>query len=136
MKAETLWRGVFAALFIMVTYLTLTPNPDDTKPSIAIARFIAELLFHDERFGDKVAHFMAYAALGGAAAFAGLAIAGRRAYLIGALAIYGALLEFIQGLGGVRAPEIADALANSLGALAAFPAALAVERLALRLRPQ
>lgn len=136
MKAETLWRGVFAALFIMVTYLTLTPNPDDTKPSIAIARFIAELLFHDERFGDKVAHFMAYAALGGAAAFAGLAIAGRRAYLIGALAIYGALLEFIQGLGGVRAPEFADALANSLGALAAFPAALAVERLALRLRPQ
>lgn len=134
MKVRNWWRGLFLLLVVFVTWQTLTPDPDDTKSSIAIARFIAELIFHDERFGDKVAHFLAYAALGGSAALGHLQIAGRRWLTIAALASYGALLEYLQGQGGVRAPEIADALANSSGAIAAFPAALMVERLQHRSR--
>ena len=37
------------------------------------------------------------------------------------LALYGVALEGLQGLGGVRDPELADALANGLGALAGYP---------------
>jgi len=136
MTARHFWCGAFVILFALVTWLTLTPNPDETKPSLAIARFLAELLFHDPRLSDKVAHFLAYSALGGSAAFAGLKIAGRRAPVIAALALYGAFLEYLQGLGGVRAAEFADAIANSLGVLFAFPAALFIERLSLSLRPQ
>lgn len=128
MKSIWVWRGVFAQLIFFITWQTLTPDPDDTEPSIAIARFIAELLFHDPRFGDKVAHFLAYSALGGAAAFAHINIANRRWLTIAALAAYGAFLEYLQGLGGVRVPEIADALANSSGVVAAYPAALLIER--------
>ena len=127
MTVRMFWRGAFALLIVFVTWQTLTPDPDETEPSIAIARFIAELLFDDPRLGDKVAHFLAYSALGGSAALAHLELANRRWMTIAALAAYGALLEFLQGLGGVRAPELADALANSTGALAAFPAALLIE---------
>lgn len=135
MTSRKVWCGVFALLVIFVTWQTLTSDPDNTEPSIAIARYIAELLFHDERFGDKVAHFFAYAALGGSAAFAHLEIAGRRSVTIAALALYGALLEYLQGLGGVRVAEIADAFANFSGVVVAFPASLLVERALARLRP-
>ena len=128
MNFRMFWRGAFALLIAFVTWQTLTPDPDNTEPSIAIARFIAELLFHDARLGDKVAHFLAYSALGGSAAFAHLELANRRWLTIAALAAYGGLLEFLQGFGGVRLPELADALANSSGALAAYPAALMIER--------
>jgi VanZ family protein len=134
MKIVTFWRVVFAVIFIGVTWLTLTPNPHDTKSSLAIARFIAEVLFHDQQFGDKVAHFLAYAMLGGAAAFAGFRIADRRVPVIVALAAYGALLEFLQGIGGVRVADLADAAANASGALVVYPAALAIEQTLARLR--
>lgn len=129
MTVRNVWRGVFALLIIFITWQTLTPDPDDTEPSIEIARFIARVLFHNEAVSDKVAHFMAYAALGGAAAFAHLAISGRRWAMVGALALYGILLEYLQGLGGVRIADPSDALANAAGALSAFPLALAVERI-------
>ncbi|OFX01483.1 MAG: hypothetical protein A3E78_06780 [Alphaproteobacteria bacterium RIFCSPHIGHO2_12_FULL_63_12] len=134
MNFKSFWRGVFALLLLFVTWQTLTPDPDTSKPSIAIARFIATLLFHDPQLADKVAHFLAYAALGGAAAFAHLEAANRRWLTIAMLAAYGALLEVAQGLGGVRMPEVADALANSSGALAAYPAALLIERALARVK--
>jgi VanZ family protein len=134
MTVRLFWRGVFALLLAFVTWQTLTADPDDTKPSLAIARYIAELLFHNEKFGDKVAHFLAYAALAGAGAFSHFAYRGRRSPAILALAAYGVLLEFLQGLGGVRSPEFADAVANASGALAAFPAAILVEHAIQRLK--
>lgn len=135
MRIRTVWRGVFALLFALVTFLTLTPDPDDTKQGLAIARFLAGLLFQDERLGDKVAHFLAYASLGVSAMLAGLRLAGRRAAVIALLASYGATLEYLQGLGGVREAELADAIANSLGALAAWPIMLVLERAIARARP-
>ncbi len=135
MTFRKFWRGVFALLLVLVTFQTLTPDPDNTEPGIAIARFIAELLFHDPRLGDKVAHFLVYSSLGAVAAFAHLEIADRRWMTIAALAAYGAFLEFLQGLGGVRVPEIADALANSGGVLAAYPAALLIERAFAGVKP-
>lgn len=114
-------RVFFAVLFVFVTYMTLTPNPDDTKTEIDIARWIAMMLFGDGSFADKVAHFVAYGSLGGAAALAQIRIAGRASLAIVALALYGALLEGMQGLGGVRTPDLFDGFANAAGAGVGYP---------------
>ncbi|MDZ7627069.1 MAG: hypothetical protein U5J99_01525 [Parvularculaceae bacterium] len=126
------WRIAFLALAVFVTWQTLTPDPDDTEGGMALARWIAEALFRSEDMGDKVAHFMAYAALGGSAAFGRLQILGLRSPVVAAIAVYGMALEGLQGLGGVRQPEIADAMANASGVIAAFAGAALLDRLSMR----
>lgn len=116
-------RAQFAVLFLLVTYLTVTPNPDETELGMELTRWLAALIFGDSAFADKIAHFLAYAALGASAALARIRIGGRAFTVVAGLALYGAALEGVQGLGGVRDPELADALANALGAAAGFPAA-------------
>jgi hypothetical protein len=131
MSFRSFARALFAVLFLVVTYLTITPNPDETEMGMALTRWLAALIFGDGAFGDKVAHFIAYAALGASAALAHVKIGGRAVYAVAALVLYGAALEGVQGLMGVRVPEFADALANGLGAAAGFPsAALLMARLA------
>lgn len=122
-------RAVFALLLGAVTWLTLTPSPDDADAGFKIMRWIANLLLGDSALGDKVAHFTAYAALG-ASAF--LARIGGRYMTPLALAGYGALLEVVQGMGGVRSPELADAFANMAGAVAGYAIALMLSRLLAR----
>lgn len=126
------WRAFFAAWLAFVTFQTLTPSPDDATSGIALARWLAEALFHRPELADKVAHFLAYAALGATAAFARFHMLGLRAPVIALLAAYGAALEGMQGLGGVRAPELVDAAANALGVIAAYPAAAVLDRQILR----
>lgn len=129
MGSRLLWaKSVFVLLFLLVTFLTLTPDPDDAKAGMQFTRWIASILFGDAALGDKVAHFAAYAALGLAAFWARLAPLGRRSWAPLMLAAYGALLEGVQGVGGVRAPEFADGLANAAGALAGFGAAYVLAR--------
>lgn len=122
MSAERWWRAAFVALALFVTWQTLTPDPDETEGSLAIARLIAEVIFHSPEMADKVAHFMAYATLGTTAAMGRLRVVGLRSPVIAAIAVYGMALEGMQGLGGVRAPEFADAAANALGVISAFAA--------------
>lgn len=122
------WRIAFVALALFVTWQTLTPDPDDTEGGMAFARWIAQMIFHSVDMGDKVAHFMAYAALGGSAAFGQLRMLGQRAPVIAGVAVYGMALEGLQGLGGVRVPEIADALANAFGVLSSFAGIAVLER--------
>jgi VanZ family protein len=127
MTYKKFWRGVFALLLLFVTWQTLTPDPDDSKSGLAIARLLAELLFHSPEYADKVAHFLAYAALGGAGGLGDMRIGGRRLAMVLCLAVYGMLLEFLQGLGGVRVAEVVDAFANAGGALAGFAGAFVVD---------
>ena len=124
MMAKDAWRFAFICLALFITWQTLTPSPEEAEPGIALARWLAEILLHDPKRADKIAHFLAYAALGGSAAFAGFSLMGRHWPVVIAIALYGAALEGVQGFGGVRSPEIADAFANGLGALISFPAAL------------
>ncbi len=126
------WRIAFFALALFVTWQTLTPDPEDTDGGMAFARWIAEMVFRSAEMGDKVAHFMAYAALGAAAAFGQFRLLGLRPPIIAAIAVYGMALEGMQGLGGVRAPELADAAANALGVLTAFAAVAALEQFRAR----
>lgn len=117
MKRLAVWRALFVALLLFVTYMTLTPNPDDTDGELSIARWISELLFGTSAFGDKVAHVLAYASLGAAAMLGEIRLARRGIVTLAALAAYGVLLEGLQGLGGVRTADAFDALANASGAL-------------------
>jgi len=127
--SASFWRKVFVVLFVVVTVLTLTPNPDNTKAGFAITRWIAKFFLGHEELGDKVAHFLAYAALAGAAVMARLQFFGRLIFTVLALGVYGAALEGLQAFGGVRDPEAVDAMANAIGALAAYPAALLLRRI-------
>lgn len=113
-------RAGFVVLFIAVTYLTLTPNPDEAEPGLALARWLSTLLFGDEEFADKVAHLAGYGALGGSAAFAKITLFQRFWLTPFGLGVYGAVLEGAQAFGGVRTPELYDALANASGALLGF----------------
>jgi len=136
MASSILWaRGLFIALLVIVTFLTLTPDPDDTEKGFAAARFVAAFLFGDPQLADKVAHFAAYAALGAAAFWAQIAVFARKRWAPVLLAAYGVALEGVQGLGGVRTPELTDAIANGLGALAGFGAAVVLAIIIARFRP-
>ena len=82
---------------------------------------------------DKVAHYCAYAALGTLAAFGGITIFGRAMLVLAMLVAYSAVLEFLQGLGGVRVAEWIDAGMNAAGAISGFAFASAARKtLALR----
>ncbi len=128
-----LWmRAAFAALAALVTWLTLTANPDSAESGFALARAIAAFVFADPALGDKVAHFLAYAALGAFAFWGRVRFAAAPWATPVALVAYGGGLELLQGLGGVRAAEIADAVANGLGAAAGFAGALLAARVVSR----
>lgn len=122
-------RVVFVILFLLVTYLTVTPNPEDTKQGMAITRWLSSLIFGEAAFADKIAHFGAYGVLSFSALAAGLSVFGARVWTAVVLALYGALLEGVQGVMGVRTPEFFDALSNAFGALCALPAMFIVQKL-------
>ena len=132
MTSRLFWRIVFAALFVFITWASLTPDPEQAPGGMALTRWLSMSLFGDARYADKIAHFTAYGALGGAAVFARFAIAGGLAGLAGALALYGALMEGAQRLGGVRTLDIADAAANAAGALTGVLAAAFLTSAVLR----
>ncbi len=119
-------RALFAVLFAVITFLTVTPNPDDVAAGFDLARAIAGFLLGNPDYGDKVAHFAAYGALGASAFWARLFIGGNKWITPLLLGVYGAVLEGVQGLGAVRSMEALDAIANGLGAIAGFVFALAL----------
>lgn len=136
MTPRSFWRGVFALLIVFVTWQTLTPDPEETESGMALARYLAELLFDNADYADKVGHFLAYSALGGAAGLGGLRLRGRRRFSVLGLTLYGMALEYLQGLGGVRDAELLDAFANASGALAGFAGAYVVEKFQTRARTE
>jgi len=126
-------RVLFLTLLVIVTFLTLTPNPDDTEAGFAFTRILASALLGDAAMADKIAHFLAYGSLGASAFWAQIVLFAKRWGIVVVLPIYGIALEGLQGLGGVRSPELADAVANGLGAVCGFVFAFALG-LAMALR--
>lgn len=134
-RRAPIWRATFVFLALAATWATLTPNADPVGRGLSMLRWIAELVLGDPNEDDKIGHFAAYGALGGALAlsrvdfFRGRAPGGR---LFGAvlLAAYGASLEYAQLLGGVRYADPADGLANALGAICGVLVGLLLERIA------
>lgn len=120
MIVEKSARAAFFLLLLFVTWQTLAPDPDESESGIAVARWIASLLFGDDALADKVAHFCAYAALGFLYALGRLSLFARAGNGLAMLVAYGAALEFLQGLGGVRVAESVDAAMNAAGAISGF----------------
>jgi VanZ family protein len=99
----------FYAACALVGVLSLLPRA--TLPSLSI--------------GDKVEHVIAYAML----ALLGCTLfERRRAAVILGLAAYGAVLELLQFLAPGRSPEIADGVADLIGACVGCGAAIALCR--------
>ena len=129
------WRRMlFGAVFVLITYLTLTPNPDEAEKGIAFVRYIAVFLFDDPSVADKIGHFLGYGLLGATAYWAQYLIFDRKRWIPLLLGAYGAVLEGVQGVGGVRSPELADALANAAGALAGFIGAFVLAKMISHVR--
>lgn len=121
MSSSLVWpRVVFGVLLVVITYLTLTPDPVETEPGFAVTRYISDLFFGSAEYADKVGHCLAYGLLGLTAYWARIALFSKRWAVTIGLALYGVALEGLQGIGGVRSPEVADALANALGATSGF----------------
>lgn len=130
MSSPLFWpRVIFGLLFVLITFLTLTPNPVETESGFAVTRFISDIMFGNDEYADKIGHYLGYAALGLTAFWARLAVYSKRWVMTVVLALYGVALEGLQGLGGVRSPELADAFANGLGALSGFVAGAALLKL-------
>lgn len=134
MTFERAWRAAFALFLIFVTWQTLTPDPEESKSGLALARYLAAMLFGDAGYADKIAHFLAYATLGGLAGMGDLRAFGKRRFSVLLLFLYGLLLEWLQGVGGVRDAEIVDALANATGAVTGFAVSMVVAR--FRVKPK
>lgn len=100
-----LWQviGVLLVAFIITVSLM-------HKPPIDLPPF---------RFADKLGHFIAYFILMGWYVQL-FHLQAQRLLLIVFFVVMGVGLEVLQGMGGVRVFEWADALANSLGALTAY----------------
>lgn len=99
-----LWCSL--GLLAVVAVVTLSLLPAGAMPSSGFTG------------GDKVGHFIAYAALSG---YASMLLERKRARALAAIALIGLGigLEIAQGsLTATRTAEIADALANGLGVLA------------------
>ncbi len=122
-RNNMLARAGFIVLLGVVTVVSVLPNPTGAIPGNAITRFIAALFFGATTHADKVGHFLAYSALGGAAY---LAVIARkpiwRAPLL--LAFYGVCLEGVQYFIDARSADLWDAVVNSIGAATGVLAAL------------
>lgn len=97
LKLRKLWFGCGFLMLLVVAVLSLIPVPQSPEGS------------------DKVAHIVIYAILSGWFSV----IVSRQNSLwrvfIG-VAAYGALIELLQGQTGYRSLELADAVANTIGA--------------------
>ncbi len=96
LRFSSLWRGLAWTALVVVTWLSLTPEPPSVPTYIG---------------WDKGQHFAAYAVL-----TYGFGMTYRRVwrwalFLLG----WGLLMEVIQGVGGLRTMDPFDMVANSIG---------------------
>ncbi len=103
-KGFAWWWGGGMALVLLVLYQSLASQPAIQTPGIA--------------YGDKLGHFAAYFAL--TLWFAQLYQRRAHVQIMVLFIAMGVGVEFLQGLNPMRSFEVADMLANSIGAIAAW----------------
>ena len=99
------WLSIGWGLVALVIYFGLSHHPPVDLPSF--------------KFGDKLSHMIAYAVLMGWFAQIYQATPSR-IRILAAFICLGVVIEFLQAYGGVRILELADMLANALGATLMF----------------
>ncbi|WOI54821.1 VanZ family protein [Parvularcula sp. LCG005] len=130
MSYAQFWRINAVVILVLVTIVSLTPDPEKIGKVMDWSAWIAALVLGDPMSGDKVSHFMAYGALGFFSTL-GFTTAKRQAGLVFlALLGYGLLMEVCQGMfTSTRTSDALDFLANNLGALSGILGALVVRAL-------
>ena len=118
------FRRLFWVLLLLVSVLSLIPNPDDLPGGSLWAEFLAKIFFGSADHADKITHFIAYGVLAGGAGLGGLRLFSRRWLIIPGLILWSGALELLQGLTQSRDPDWLDMVANSAGVLAGFIASL------------
>ena len=103
-----LWVGIGWAMVAAIVWLSLTPSP----PQVDVA------------YGDKIGHLASYAVL----MFWFSQLYRTRIFYAAGFILMGVALEFVQGQLGYRGFEVADMLANALGVLAGWAAAVILRR--------
>ncbi len=101
MTRKTWWMAGGWLLVAVVVYLSLSPQPPEVLPFSA---------------SDKFKHCLAYGSL--SLWFCQIYVRVRqRAAVVAVLIAVGIMLEFVQGWSGYRTFEIADMVANGIGAV-------------------
>ena len=95
------WRLLLMVLAAFTAYHAFAPSPSAIAGS----------------FGDKADHLAAFAAMASAAALAGPATWRHAGSALAGLLAYGAFIEIVQALLPTRQADLADLLADGLGAL-------------------
>ncbi|WP_374012512.1 VanZ family protein [Pseudoxanthomonas koreensis] len=115
LRRPLLWLGLWLLAVALVVVLSLVPPPQMPMP----------------QHGDKVEHLLAYAVL--AAGLVQVLVPGRTLVLAGAgLVLLGVALEWMQGsFTATRQPDIADAVANTVGVILGLLSAVSPWRDAL-----
>ena len=109
--------SVTLAVFVAVVSLADAPSPATGSGGI-LADWVSRLLFGTAAYGDKVAHFAAYAVLSLVTSLAFGRHRSPAALVLLALLVFGGALELLQAAGGVRTGDWLDLLANTLGIMA------------------
>ncbi len=131
---EKLFRSLFMFALLLVTTLSLIPNPDDVPGGMDFTRWLASLLFGDATHSDKVAHFIAYGILGGGIILGAVRLLG--SFIVCAIGIitWSGVLEILQGIISSRSTDPLDMVANASGVGAGLVAGILLLWIGLRVK--
>ena len=132
LSMRVFYQRLFFVLLLVVTILSLIPNPESVPGGSWFAEFLAKLFLGDAHHADKINHFIAYGGLAGCAALAGFRLFGKQTLLLVALILYSGGIELAQGLTSQRHPDWLDMIANSSGVVCGYIAALLLVSLVAR----
>lgn len=126
------WRINAVVIAVLVAILSLTPDPNDLGHAASWTEWLARLILGDPTSADKIAHFLAYGALGFFVTLGWLSTKRTLLWIVVGLIGYGAALEVLQAVGGSRTGDIFDLLANTIGAASGVIGAIIAQWLVAR----
>lgn len=109
------FRVVSVAIAVAIVCLSLAPEVETPPEAMDLFSIIARAIFGTAEESDKVAHFVAYAALGFSSAIGWGRSLVAYAFIAASLIVGGTVMEIIQGLIGYRQADALDFAANTFG---------------------
>lgn len=124
MTYAAFWRINAISVATLIFIVSLAPDTDDLDPAMSLTEWLSRIVFGTTDLGDKIAHFLAYAALGFFSVLGWGRSARALTTTLAFIIVYGLLLEILQLIGGSRTGDVLDLLADSLGGLLGMAGAI------------